>query len=85
MIYINEKSLEFHLQSSNVSYVFNVMKNGQLGNLYFGKKIRNRESFKHLFNQPEVGIGIIAHHEDDPGFSLEYYKIGRAACRERGF
>ncbi len=74
MIYINESTLEFHLQSSNMSYIFNIMKNGQLGNLYFGKKIRNRESFKHFFNQPEVGIGIIAHHENDPGFSLEYYK-----------
>ncbi|MGL5663450.1 MAG: glycoside hydrolase family 36 N-terminal domain-containing protein, partial [Cetobacterium sp.] len=74
MIYINEEKKEFHLQSINMSYIFNVMKNGQLGNLYFGKKIKHRESFSHFFHQPEVGIGIIAHHEDDPGFSLEYYK-----------
>ena len=74
MIYINKENREFHLQGPNVSYIFNVMKNEQLGHLYFGKKIRHRESFKHFFYQPEVGIGIIAHHENDPGFSLEYYK-----------
>ncbi|MGL5581549.1 MAG: alpha-galactosidase [Cetobacterium sp.] len=74
MIYINKENREFHLQGLNVSYIFNVMKNEQLGNLYFGKKIRHRDNFKHFFYQPEVGIGIIAHHEDDPGFSLEYYK-----------
>ncbi|WP_047383662.1 alpha-galactosidase [Cetobacterium sp. ZWU0022] len=74
MIYINKENREFHLQGPNTSYIFNVMKNEQLGHLYFGKKIRHRESFKHFFYQPEVGIGIIAHHEDDPGFSLEYYK-----------
>ncbi|WP_294094174.1 alpha-galactosidase [uncultured Cetobacterium sp.] len=74
MIHINKENREFHLQGLNVSYIFNVMKNEQLGNLYFGKKIRHRDNFKHFFYQPEVGIGIIAHHEDDPGFSLEYYK-----------
>ncbi|MGL5428738.1 MAG: glycoside hydrolase family 36 N-terminal domain-containing protein, partial [Cetobacterium sp.] len=74
MININEKNREFHLQGKNVSYIFNVMKNGELGNLYFGKKIKHRDNFSHFFYQPEVGIGIIAHHEDDPGFSLEYYK-----------
>lgn len=74
MIYINEKNKEFHLQSKNSSYIFNVMKNGQLGNLYFGKKIRHRENFSNFFYQPEVGVGIIAHLEEDPGFSLEYYK-----------
>ncbi|MGL4653493.1 alpha-galactosidase [Cetobacterium sp.] len=74
MIHVNKENKEFHLQGPNTSYIFNVMKNGGLGNLYFGKKIRHRDSFKHFFYQPEVGIGIIAHHEDDPGFSLEYLK-----------
>ena len=74
MINFNEKNREFHLQGKNFSYVFNVMQNGQLGQLYFGKKIRHREDFSHFFYKPEVGIGIIAHYEEDPGFSLEYFK-----------
>ena len=74
MIIINEQNKEFHLQGKNLSYIFNVMQNGQLGQLYFGKKIRHRDSFSHFFYKPEVGIGIIAHYEEDPGFSLEYFK-----------
>lgn len=74
MIFINNDTLEFHLQNSNMSYIFNVMQNGQLGQLYFGKKIKHRDSFSHFFYKPEVGIGIIAHHKDDVGFSLEYHK-----------
>ncbi|MGL5989210.1 alpha-galactosidase [Cetobacterium sp.] len=74
MININEGNKEFHLIGKNISYIFNVMKNGELGNLYFGKKIKHRDNFSHFFYKPAVGIGIIAHHEDDPGFSLEYIK-----------
>lgn len=74
MIYINEKNREFHLQNNNSSYIFNVLSNGQLGQLYYGKKIRHRDNFSHLFKKPKLGIGIIAHPESDPAFSLEYYK-----------
>ncbi|MBC2851954.1 alpha-galactosidase [Cetobacterium sp. 8H] len=74
MIYVNESNKEFHLENKGASYILNVMKNGQLGHLYYGKKIKHRDSFSHFFYQPEVGVGIIAHHEDDPGFSLEYFK-----------
>jgi len=74
MIYINEKNKEFHIQSKNASYIFNVMKNGQLGHLYYGEKIKHRESFSHFFKKPDKGIGIIAHLKEDSAFSLEYYK-----------
>lgn len=74
MIYINEKNKEFHIQSKNASYIFNVMQNGQLGHLYYGEKIKHRESFSHFFKKPDKGIGIIAHPKDDSAFSLEYYK-----------
>ncbi|MGL5428290.1 MAG: hypothetical protein ACRDAS_10295, partial [Cetobacterium sp.] len=67
MVNINEELKEFHLTGKNYSYIFNVMQNGALGNLYFGKKIKHRDNFSHFFYKPEVGIGIIAHHEDDPG------------------
>lgn len=74
MIFVNLANKEFHLQGKNLSYIFNVMQNGQLGQLYFGKKIKHRDCFKHFFFKPEVGVGIIAHYEEDPGFSLEYFK-----------
>lgn len=74
MIYINEKNREFHLQNKNASYIFYVMENGQLGQLYYGKKIKNRDDFSHFFKKPKYGVGIIAHTKENPAFSLEYYK-----------
>lgn len=74
MIFVNEESREFHLQNSNSSYIFNVLKNGSLGHLYYGKKIKHRDSFSHFFKAPKEGVGIIAHIKDDSAFSLEYYK-----------
>ena len=38
----------FHLHNNEISYIFTIMKNGQLGHLYFGKNIRHRSSFSHL-------------------------------------
>jgi alpha-galactosidase len=74
MIYINEKNREFHLQNKNASYIFYVMENGQLGQLYYGKKIKHRDDFSHFFKKPKYGVGIIAHTKENPAFSLEYYK-----------
>ena len=74
MIYINEKNREFHLQNKNSSYIFYVMENGQLGQLYYAKKIKHRDDFSHFFKKPKYGVGIIAHTKENPAFSLEYYK-----------
>ena len=44
----HEGSREFHLSNRDISYIITVLKNGQLGQLYFGKKLHDRESFAHL-------------------------------------
>lgn len=74
MILVNKENMEFHLHNNKISYIFNVMQNGQLGHLYFGKKLKHRDSFTHFFKKPIQGVGIIAHDKDDSAFSLEYYK-----------
>lgn len=38
-ISFNETTKIFHLQSKNTSYVFGIVKNGQLAHLYWGKKV----------------------------------------------
>ncbi|SDC35588.1 alpha-galactosidase [Pelagirhabdus alkalitolerans] len=48
-IYVNENEQVFHLQSSKVSYIFTVLENNQLGHLYFGKRLINREHFDELY------------------------------------
>ncbi|RYM06528.1 alpha-galactosidase [Sporolactobacillus sp. THM7-7] len=68
-IYINEEPKEFHLQTDVSSYIFKVMKNNQLGQLYYGKKIRHRPSFSHLF-QSRFRSNVVNVFPDDTTFSL---------------
>jgi alpha-galactosidase len=87
LIYINEKNQQFHLTNGQVSYIFHVMKNGQLGHLYYGKALRHREDFSH-FQVYDVPIGYSCHvYEDDPAFTLEtirqeYPAYGKSDFRE---
>ena len=50
-IVYHEKSKEFHLYNKEVSYLFQIIDNGQLGQLYYGKRLRDREDFSHLFER----------------------------------
>ena len=72
-ILFNQKTKEFHLYNSEISYILNIMKNNQLGQLYFGKKIKHRDSFEHLFEI--VNRSLTAYvFPDDNKFSLEELK-----------
>ena len=48
-IIFNEKSREFHLFNNNISYIIKILKNNQLGQLYFGRKIHQKENYDYLF------------------------------------
>ncbi|WP_077617052.1 alpha-galactosidase [Bacillus sinesaloumensis] len=70
-ILINEQTKEFHLTNGNISYIFNVLKNGSLGQLYFGKAIKHRTDFSH-FQRTDIPTAASCHYfQDDPAFSLE--------------
>lgn len=72
-IIFNKKSREFHIFNKEISYIINIMDNNQLGNLYYGKRIRNRESFSHLFEK--AGRPLTSYvFEGDMTFSLEHVK-----------
>lgn len=47
-VVFHEKSGEFHLFNDEISYIISILPNGQLGQLYYGKRLRDRESFEHL-------------------------------------
>ncbi|PLS03756.1 alpha-galactosidase [Neobacillus cucumis] len=88
-IYYNENSKEFHLQSEKVSYIFTILKNNQLGHLYFGKKLRHRKSFAHLYTS-EAKANVACVFEGDLSFSLdtskqEYPGYGTTDFREPAF
>ncbi|CAM3935829.1 alpha-galactosidase [Alkalicoccus chagannorensis] len=88
-VYINEETQEFHLQSSTSSYIVHVLKNGQIGHLYYGRKIRHRSSFAHLFRiQPRAAESSV--YAGDLAFSLdiikqEYPGYGTSDYREPAF
>lgn len=44
-IFYHEKAQEFHLQNQSVSYIMKVLKNGQIGQLYYGSAIPDKEDF----------------------------------------
>lgn len=71
LIFINEELNQFHLTNKTVSYIFHVMKNGELGQLYYGKRLENQADFSH-FGAYHIPTAASCHVEkDDPAFSLE--------------
>jgi alpha-galactosidase len=88
-IYFNKLSKEFHLHTEKTSYIFTILKNNQLGQLYYGKKITHRSSFAHLFTiGPRATMPNV--YEGDYSFSLEiikqeYPSYGTTDFREPAF
>ncbi|MET3698398.1 alpha-galactosidase [Bacillus oleivorans] len=72
-IFFNQKTREFHLQAKNVSYIFTVLENNQLGHIYYGRKITHRDSFLHLYTiQKKTYTATV--FDDDLTFCLDTIK-----------
>lgn len=50
-IIFHEQSKEFHLYNDEVSYIIEVMANGHLGNLYYGRRLHDAEDFSYLHDE----------------------------------
>ncbi len=72
-IVYHEKSSEFHLYNNEISYIFKVLDNKQLGQLYYGKRLRDRESFGHLLELGQRDMACCT-FEGNSVFSLEHIK-----------
>ncbi len=70
-IIYHEKSQEFHIYNNDISYIIQILRNNQLGNLYFGKRVNDRESFRHLLRGKPRSLAAYV-YEDDPSFSLQH-------------
>lgn len=72
-IIVNEKSKTFHLHNKQISYIMTVLPNGHMGQLYFGKRIHDREDFSYLLEvMPRPMSSCI--FEESKDFSLEHLK-----------
>lgn len=72
-IFYHEEKKEFHLTNGKISYIMTVLRNGQLGQLYFGSAIREREDFSHLLELLPRPMAPCA-FEGDLAFSMEHIK-----------
>ena len=70
-IHYTETTQEFHLFNKELSYIFHVLPNGHLGNLYFGKRLSEKASYLRL---REYGYRPLTSfvYEDEPSFSLQH-------------
>ena len=55
-IVYHEQGRVFHLFNDSVSYIFMVLPHGGLGSLYYGKALRDREGFEHIFERAHRGM-----------------------------
>lgn len=72
-IVFHEKNRTFHLFNDKISYIMAVLPNGQMGQLYFGKRIHQREGYSYLLEMMARPMGSYV-FENDRTLSLEHVK-----------
>ena len=68
-IICHKESKQFHLYNDYISYVIYVQPNGEIGQLYFGKRIHDREDLRYLVNYDLMPL--TAYYDSEKLFSLE--------------
>lgn len=72
-IIFHKNTKEFHLYNDEISYIFCILRNGQPGQIYYGERIKDRESFQHLIEYSLRDMAPCT-YEGDRTFSMEYLK-----------
>lgn len=87
VLYENDTK-EFHLFNDKVSYIMQILDNGQIGNLYFGGKITHKSDFSYLLEGGYKPLYLFREkdYQLGPGFTkLEYPCAGTGDFREPAF
>ncbi|MCR4590186.1 MAG: alpha-galactosidase [Lachnospiraceae bacterium] len=87
-IVFHEGSKQFHLFNDRVSYIIGIFPNGEAGQLYYGKRIHDRDDYSYLINY-EFRAMMVGMH-DNECFSLEmnrceYPSFGTSDLRDPAF
>jgi alpha-galactosidase len=69
----HEQSKEFHIFNNEISYIIEIMEDNQLGNLYYGKKVTDKETFSYLHEEQMRPLGAI-HCPAPSELCLQYTK-----------
>ncbi|MFD1125568.1 alpha-galactosidase [Lentilactobacillus raoultii] len=62
-INVNQNQTLFHLQTDHTSYIFDVMPNGELGQLYYGSRVHQKSDYQNLASREW--------HNDTPSWTEE--------------
>lgn len=73
-IIFHRNSMTFHLFNDKASYIFKIMEPGYAVHLYYGKRIRDRDSFDHLLEKEVRGMAVVI-DDEHPDISLEHLKL----------
>lgn len=69
-IKFQEECGQFHLYNNEISYIFKILKNGQLGHLYYGKRLSEEQDYGYLVEESRRDMASCPTEEDNY-FSLE--------------
>lgn len=72
-IIFHESSKEFHLYNDEISYIIKILRNGQPGHVYYGKRLNDREDFGYLVEYARRDMAPYP-YEGESKFSLEHLK-----------
>ena len=72
-IVFHQESQTFHLSNQYLSYIIKVLPNQHIGQLYYGKAIKDRQNFDHLLELKHRTTSACT-YEGDLTFSLEHIK-----------
>ena len=72
-IVYHERTKTFHLYNDSISYIMMILPDEQLGQLYFGQKIRDKEDFSYLLEYAQRPMSSCV-YEEDKKFSREHLK-----------
>lgn len=65
----HEKTKQFHLFNDEISYIISVNPVGELGNIYYGKRINDKEDMSYVVNR--FGLSQVAVDADTETYSME--------------
>ena len=72
-IRFHQASKEFHLYNAQISYIIKILENGQLGHVYYGKHITDKNDFGYLVEYASRDMAPYP-FEGNSTFSLEHLK-----------
>ena len=72
MINFNSETKQFHLYNEKISYVIKILRNDQIGQLYFGKRVPEKD-YNYLFEDCKRPTSANT-FQDEYGFSLEHIR-----------